>query len=180
VQKNPPRSARQLNLPSLLLGLVLLGAPLALASPSLAGEPADAIEAEGLDRIGLSPEAPTPEGFTPASLNQPPADRDPAAANTVRERDEASTLDDSMLNPNAYDAQRAETHPFARLGLFAGSRGFRMGREDPVYDVEGGASFRFLENFFLTGSYRILDYQLDAESFSIENAGPLFGVRLRF
>jgi hypothetical protein len=94
--------------------------------------------------------------------------------------DEASTVDDSMFNPNAYEAQRAETDPAARLGLFAGSRSFRMGREDPVTNVEGGASFRCFENLFLTGSYRILDYRLEANSFDIENAGPLFGVRLRF
>ena len=94
--------------------------------------------------------------------------------------DEVPTVVDTMLNPNAFDEGRAETHPFDRLGLFAGSRSFRMGREDPVHNVEGGASFRFIGNWFLTGSYRILDYELDASSLDIENAGPLFGVRLQF
>jgi hypothetical protein len=94
--------------------------------------------------------------------------------------DETSRVDDSMLNPNAYEAQRAETDTSARLGLFAGSRSFRMGRENPVTNVEGGASFRFFENLFLTGSYRLLDYRLKVDSIDIENAGPLFSVRLRF
>jgi hypothetical protein len=103
-----------------------------------------------------------------------------ASLGVAQAGDELSSVDDTMFTRNAYNAQRAETDPSARLGLFAGSRSFRMGREEPVTNVEGGASFRFFENLFLTGSYRILDYQLDTDSLDIENAGPLFGVRLRF
>lgn len=103
-----------------------------------------------------------------------------APLGVARAGDETSKIDDAMLSRNAYEEERAETDPSARLGLFAGSRSFRMGREDPVTNVEGGASLRCFENLFLTGSFRIFDYQLDDPSFDVENAGPLFGVRLRF
>lgn len=175
MQKNPLRSARGPSCVRILLALALLAAPLGAAPASLADEPDAAIQAEDGAPIALPPESPRPDGFAPAGVDEPSPEATPQAPGG-----EASSLYDAMLSPNAYDAQRTEAHPFSRLGLFAGSRGFRMGREDPTYDVEGGASFRFFENFFLTGSYRILDYEFDAKTIEIQNAGPLFGVMLLF
>lgn len=81
------------------------------------------------------------------------------------------------------DSQRAEAHPSSRIELFAGSRGFVLGRAGAVYDLEGGATLLLHQHLSVTGSYRMIGYDLAAtgtSNLSPQISGPFVAVRLEF
>ena len=78
---------------------------------------------------------------------------------------------------------RAEAHPSSRIELFAGSRGFVVGRTGAVYDLEGGASVHLVDRLSVTGSYRMIGYDLNATGtgdFSPQSSGPFVAVNVEF
>lgn len=57
-----------------------------------------------------------------------------------------------------------------RLQFYAGSKGFVVNQTGAVYDLEGGAIYKMKGNLAVTGSYRMLGYDLLATG--TENTNP--------
>ena len=51
-----------------------------------------------------------------------------------------------------------------------------------MWDVQGGLRVHLIRNFFLTGSYRVMDYDVDYLDVSVDLRmhGPFVGATLRF
>jgi hypothetical protein len=88
------------------------------------------------------------------------------------------TGDAKFLGPVRYLAARGEAS-FERLGVFAATRGFRLGDLAPVYDVEGGAAFELLRGVELTGTFRVLGVGW-AAGVPERSAAPVLGIHLDF
>ena len=72
-----------------------------------------------------------------------------------------------------------EARPFAWLGLFAASRGFRLDGSQPAYDLEGGAALDVGGGLAVTGGYRVLGFGWTGDP-PEPNAAPVLGLRLTF
>ena len=96
---------------------------------------------------------------------------------------EAKTRMSSFGQPGHLKVVRAEAHPISRIELFAGSRGFVVGRTGAIYDLEGGATLHVLAQLSVTGSYRMIGYDLAAtgtSNLSPQISGPFVALNLEF
>ena len=73
-----------------------------------------------------------------------------------------------------------EAQPFAWLGLFAASRGFRLDGSQPAYDLEGGAALEVGGGLAVTGGYRVLGFGWTGSDPPEPSAAPVLGLRLTF
>jgi hypothetical protein len=90
--------------------------------------------------------------------------------------------EESQLVPFAELGLRIAAYPFARLGLFVEGKGFTIGEKATEWDVMGGASVHVNKHFFVSASYRVIDYDVDWFDVVIDTRfkGPFFGAHLRF
>ena len=79
-------------------------------------------------------------------------------------------------------AVRADDVALPRLRLYAQSQGFSVGQRHSFANVVGGAGLRLAQRLCLTGSYRLLGYDLDSSVGQIDpNAsGPFLGLTFDF
>jgi len=83
------------------------------------------------------------------------------------------------------DVLIAKTHltEFGRLQFYAGSKGFVVNQTGAIYDLEGGAIYKMRDNLALTGSYRMLGYDLLAtgtENVEPQLSGIFVGLQFEF
>jgi hypothetical protein len=92
------------------------------------------------------------------------------------------TMNESQLVPIPALGLRAEVYPIARIGAFVEAKGFTIGSEGTMWDVQGGLRLHLIRNFFLTGSYRVIDYDVDYldVDVNVRMQGPFVGATLRF
>jgi len=66
--------------------------------------------------------------------------------------------------------------------VFAEAKGFTIGSPGTMWDVRGGLRLHPIRNFFLSGSYRVLDYDIDYLDVEVDVRiqGPFVGATLRF
>jgi len=100
----------------------------------------------------------------------------------VRDRTLGIGWEESQLVPLPELGLRIEAYPLARVGIFAEAKGFTIGSKASEWDVQGGVSLHLNKHFFLSGSYRVIDYDVDWFDVIIDTRfkGPFFGGHLLF
>ena len=100
----------------------------------------------------------------------------------VEDETQLVTLNESELVPVPALGLRAEVYPIAHLGAFAEAKGFTIGSAASTWDVQGGLRLHLIRNFFVSGSYRVIDYNVDYMDVDVDvrTQGPFVGATLRF
>ena len=95
---------------------------------------------------------------------------------------ETTTRARAPLPSPGYVESHAESRSFWRLGVFAQQTRVEIGNQATVSDVETGASIHVVRNLFLTGGYRLVNYDIDLidSRLDAQLSGPFFGVKIRF
>ena len=77
---------------------------------------------------------------------------------------------------------RLEIYPFARLAIFGEAKGFTIGSKATEWDAGGGVKLFLNRHFYVQGSYRAIDYDVDWFDVVIDTRfqGPFVGGGLRF
>jgi len=100
----------------------------------------------------------------------------------VEDETQLVSLDESQWVPIPALGLRAEVYPIAHLGAFAEAKGFTIGSAGSMWDVQGGLRLHLIRNLFLSGSYRVIDYDVDYMGVDVDvrTQGPFAGATLRF
>jgi hypothetical protein len=100
----------------------------------------------------------------------------------VRDQTLRLSYEESQVVPFAEIGLRMEAYPLARVGLFAEGKGFTVGHKATEWDVQAGVSLHVNKHFFLSGSYRVIDYDVDCFDVVIDTRfkGPFFGAHVVF
>jgi hypothetical protein len=77
---------------------------------------------------------------------------------------------------------RLELYPLARLSIFGEAKGFTIGEKATEWDASGGVKLFVNRHFYVEGSYRAVDYDVDWFDVVIDTRfhGPFVGAVLRF
>jgi len=77
---------------------------------------------------------------------------------------------------------RLELFPLARLSIFGEAKGFTIGSKASEWDASGGIKLFVNRHFYVEGSYRAIDYDVDWLGVVIDTRfhGPFVGAVLRF
>jgi len=100
----------------------------------------------------------------------------------VRDQTLGIGWEESQLVPFPEIGLRIAAYPLARVGLVAEAKGFTIGDKASEWDVRGGVTLHVNKHFFLSGSYRVIDYDVDWFDVIIDTRfkGPFFGAHLVF
>lgn len=100
----------------------------------------------------------------------------------VNDETQLVTLNESQWVPIPALGVRAEVYPIAHIGVFAEGKGFTIGKQGSMWDVQGGLRLHLIRNFFVSGSYRVIDYDVDylGVEVDVRTQGPFVGATLRF
>jgi len=91
-------------------------------------------------------------------------------------------LDEEQLVPLPEIGLRIELYPLARLAIAAEAKGFTIGDKATEWDAGAGLRLFLSRHFYLEGSYRAIDYDVDCFDVVINTRfhGPFVGGVLRF
>jgi hypothetical protein len=100
-------------------------------------------------------------------------------------------IDDETLGIDFYEDQlvplpelglRLELYPCSRLSVFGEAKGFTIGSKATEWDASGGIKLFVNRHFYVEGSYRAIDYDVDWLDVVIDTRfhGPFVGGGLRF
>jgi hypothetical protein len=100
----------------------------------------------------------------------------------IRDQTSRLSFNESQVVPFPEIGLRIEAYPLARVGLFAEGKGFTVGHKATEWDAQAGVSLHVNKHFFLSGSYRVIDYDVDWFGIVIDTRfkGPFFGAHVVF